>query len=156
VYEAGHEAPAYQPETAYKIFTRLLFNKDIATGEVDTLTNSSYSTGGPADIWAFRTEGPQQPAQFCYVLDTETCTAEQLDVLEAGGEGVVIKDYILVDENSTAIWPDLASASENITGTGPPPATESYTGGAVIGASAASLMSAIWLAAALTAGVLLW
>ncbi|RMZ85375.1 hypothetical protein DV737_g771, partial [Chaetothyriales sp. CBS 132003] len=31
VFQAGHEVPAYQPETAYEIFTRALFNKDIAT-----------------------------------------------------------------------------------------------------------------------------
>jgi carboxypeptidase C (cathepsin A) len=28
VYQAGHEVPAYQPETAYEIFMRVLVNKD--------------------------------------------------------------------------------------------------------------------------------
>jgi carboxypeptidase C (cathepsin A) len=106
LYEAGHEGPAYQPETAYKIFTRVLFNKDVATGEIDTLTNPDYHTEGPDNTWEFRTPGPEQPAQFCYVLDPGTCTSEQREALE-NGTGV-IKDYILVDVNSTAIWPDLA------------------------------------------------
>jgi carboxypeptidase C (cathepsin A) len=33
VFEAGHEVPAYQPETAYEIFRRAMFNLDIASGE---------------------------------------------------------------------------------------------------------------------------
>jgi carboxypeptidase C (cathepsin A) len=41
VYQAGHKVPSYQPETAYRMFMRALFNKDIATGEADTIRNDS-------------------------------------------------------------------------------------------------------------------
>lgn len=41
VFEAGHEVPAYQPETAYAIFRRALFNRDIATGTVDVLAGGT-------------------------------------------------------------------------------------------------------------------
>ncbi|RMZ88721.1 hypothetical protein DV736_g4038, partial [Chaetothyriales sp. CBS 134916] len=47
VFQAGHEVPAYQPETAYEIFTRALFNKDIATGKI-SLTDD-YTTRGLAN-----------------------------------------------------------------------------------------------------------
>jgi hypothetical protein len=36
-YQAGHAIPSHQPETAYKIFTRALFNMDIATGIQSTM-----------------------------------------------------------------------------------------------------------------------
>jgi hypothetical protein len=35
-YRAGHGVPYAQPETAYKIFERALFNLDIATGTQST------------------------------------------------------------------------------------------------------------------------
>ena len=116
VYEAGHEAPAYQPETAYEIFMRVLFNKDVASGTVDTLVNPDYSTTGPASSWNFTTPGPQQPAQFCYTLDTGTCLPNQIAALRNGS--ALIKNYILVDANSTKIWPDLEASGGNETSQG--------------------------------------
>lgn len=58
VFEAGHEIPSYQPETAYRIFTRALFNKDISTGEEDTYAEdgTAYQSEGPPDTWAFKNE----------------------------------------------------------------------------------------------------
>ncbi|TKA76423.1 hypothetical protein B0A55_05196 [Friedmanniomyces simplex] len=57
VYEAGHAAAAYQPETVYRIFQRALFNKDIATGAMSTL-DGSYTSTGPSDTWAIKNEPP--------------------------------------------------------------------------------------------------
>ena len=151
VYEAGHEVPAYQPETAYKIFMRTLFNKDVATGEVDLMQGgSNYSTSGPGDTWQFKTPGPQQPSQFCYVLDTATCTEEQIAVL-GNGTGL-IRDWILVDENSTAIWPGLAEegapgAEESVGAGNGTQGAEPYTGGAE------RLMGSAWLSVVLMAVV---
>jgi hypothetical protein len=56
VYEAGHEVPAYQPETAYKIFTRALFNQDIATGNVSTASEPDYATSGPDNVFNITNE----------------------------------------------------------------------------------------------------
>ncbi|TKX25263.1 serine carboxypeptidase-like protein 3 [Elsinoe australis] len=107
LYEAGHEGPAYQPETAFKIFMRVLNNQDVATGSVDIIGNPDYSTKGPQSVRNVSTAGPQQPAQFCYILDTGTCFDEQIDAVANGT--ALIKDYIVVDANSTKIWPDLAN-----------------------------------------------
>lgn len=106
VYESGHEVPSYQPETAYKIFHRALFNRDISTGEVDTAANGSYSTTGPADTWAFKNEDPPEPLWICYSYDpTATCTEEQIEALLNGS--AVVVDWILENENSTSLYPGI-------------------------------------------------
>lgn len=86
---------------------RALFNKDIATGTVDvTAANGSlYSSTGPSDTWAIKNQVPDQPLQFCYVLDSSTCTEDQSEMV-ANGTGE-IRDFILVDRNSTQLFPWL-------------------------------------------------
>ncbi|KAK1993374.1 serine carboxypeptidase [Colletotrichum falcatum] len=98
VYQAGHAVPAYQPETAYRIFNRALFNRDIATGGVDTARNHTYSTRGPPDTFGIRNELPPQYDDFCYVLDTSTCSAEQVAALRDGT--AVVENYIMVEPAS--------------------------------------------------------
>ncbi|KAH0431460.1 carboxypeptidase s1 [Colletotrichum camelliae] len=95
VYQAGHAVPAYQPESAYQIFNRALFNLDVATGKVDTAANSSYSTQGPSDTFAIKNDIPPQYEDFCYVLDPSACTEAQVAALR-NGTGV-IKDYIMTE-----------------------------------------------------------
>lgn len=116
VYQSGHEVPSYQPETAYEIFMRALFNRDIATGKVDTASNGSYATDGPSDTLAVRNEVPEPEIMFCYTLDTSTCTAEQVDSLKNGT--AVVKDWIVVDANSTRRFPFLKGEDGDSTPTG--------------------------------------
>ena len=100
------QVPAYQPETAYQIFMRALFNKDIATGAIDTANNPSYSTSGPKDTLAHRNEAIEQPLQFCYTLDpSSTCTEEQIEAVLNGS--ATICRYIVKDRNSTLLFPEL-------------------------------------------------
>jgi carboxypeptidase D len=95
VYEAGHEVPAYQPQTAYEIFHRALFNRDLATGKIDTARNGSYSTKGPASTWQFKNQVPESPEPVCYILALEsTCTDDQIASVVNGT--AVIKDYVVV------------------------------------------------------------
>ncbi|ETN39102.1 uncharacterized protein HMPREF1541_05324 [Cyphellophora europaea CBS 101466] len=105
VYEAGHEVPFYQPETAYRVFTRSLFNVDVATGETSTV-DGEYSSIGPEDSWGHRNESPEQPLQYCYVLDPgATCTPEQVEGVENGT--AVVRSWIVVDGNSSVLFPDV-------------------------------------------------
>ncbi|KAJ5702439.1 hypothetical protein N7488_009987 [Penicillium malachiteum] len=96
VYQAGHEVPAYQPQTAYEIFYRSLFNRDLATGKIDTARNASYSTTGPQSTWHIKNELPESPDPVCYILSLEsTCTEDQIaSVLNSTA---VIQDYIVID-----------------------------------------------------------
>ncbi|KAF7194192.1 Carboxypeptidase S1-like B [Pseudocercospora fuligena] len=108
VYQAGHEVPWYQPETAYKIFMRALNNLDIATGtqNVTAQDGTLYGSVGTADTWHIKNEDPPEPLQFCYVLDLDDrCTDDQINaILNHTAE---IQHYIVCDTNSTRLFPEL-------------------------------------------------
>ncbi|KAL4768318.1 Alpha/Beta hydrolase protein [Aspergillus nidulans var. acristatus] len=98
VYQAGHEVPAYQPETAYEIFHRAMFNRDIATGKISTAKNSTYSTKGPSSTWNVTNTVPDSPEPTCYILSLSSyCTEEQTQSVANGT--ALIKDYIVVEES---------------------------------------------------------
>ena len=114
VYESGHEVPAYQPETAYKIFMRSLFNFDIATGNISTTENPDYSTSGPSAVFNITSEPIVDPGSVCYVLDSETCTAEQWESVSNGT--ALVRNWIVIDANSTFLFPDLANGTNQTGG----------------------------------------
>ncbi|POS75865.1 serine carboxypeptidase [Diaporthe helianthi] len=95
VFQAGHAVPSYQPESAYRIFNRVLFNRDVATGEIDTSQNSTYGTVGLADTFGVKSEVPPQYEVFCYSLDPVTCSDEQVEALLDGT--AVIENYIVIE-----------------------------------------------------------
>lgn len=98
VFESGHEVPAYQPQTAYEIFQRAMFNKDIATGQVSTIDNDTYSSEGPASTWHIKNKVPESPKPVCYVLALDaTCTEDQKKSVIDGS--AVIKDYVVVGQS---------------------------------------------------------
>ncbi|KAI0900235.1 serine carboxypeptidase [Annulohypoxylon nitens] len=127
VYEAGHEVPAYQPETAYKMFHRALFNKDIATGTVDLVDNSEYVTEGPVDTWAIKNEDPPDLLHFCYVYDTSTCTDEQIESVLNGTATII--SGIVKDKNSTLLFPEIFGHDDTTSGSqnNPSPTTPAPT-----------------------------
>ena len=104
VFQAGHEVPAYQPETAYQIFTRAIFGKDIATGVIDTVRSVNYSTNGSSTTFEVKNQdlGPPTP-QFYVLALWATCTEEQIESIR-NGTGLV-QDYILVDDNQSHLFP---------------------------------------------------
>ncbi|KAF2261091.1 alpha/beta-hydrolase [Lojkania enalia] len=111
VYQAGHEVPAYQPETAFKIFHRALFNFDIATGNISTLENPDYFTEGPETVYNITSEPVTLPGAQCYVLDRDQCTDEQWETVLNGT--ALIRNWIVVDANTSFLFPDLANGTEN-------------------------------------------
>ncbi|KAI0971009.1 carboxypeptidase S1 [Xylaria arbuscula] len=127
VYEAGHEIPSYQPETAYKLFVRALTNKDIATGTVDTAANPDYATNGTADTWAIKNKNLEDPVHYCYLYDVEdTCTDEQIASILNGS--AVIVSGILQDANSTVLFPEVFNATGGGNGTQSPTPTPTSSG----------------------------
>ncbi|PCH02608.1 Peptidase S10, serine carboxypeptidase [Penicillium occitanis (nom. inval.)] len=101
VYQAGHEVPAYQPETSFAIFNRSLSNLDIATGQISTVKNATYATEGPSSTWDVKNEVPPMPEPTCYVLALwATCTDDEVEAIANGT--AVIEDYILVKEDRTS------------------------------------------------------
>jgi carboxypeptidase C (cathepsin A) len=106
VYEAGHEVPAYQPETAFKIFQRALFNFDIATGNISTLENENYNTTGPSSVANITNDPIPHPAPTCYILDRETCIDAQWETVENGT--ALVRNWIVVDANTSHMFPDIS------------------------------------------------
>ncbi|KAJ4352381.1 uncharacterized protein N0V89_007729 [Didymosphaeria variabile] len=92
VFQAGHEVPYYQPETAYEIFNRVMSGVDVATG---TASIGNYTSGGEASAWGESKMPEAEEQAKCYVWDVlETCAPEEVVVL-ASGKGVT-EDFMLV------------------------------------------------------------
>ena len=126
VYQAGHEIPSYQPETSYKMFVRALFNRDIATGEVDTAGDPDYATEGPDNTWHLKNTPPPDLVRFCYLRDiSATCTWDQYNAILNGT--AVISNGILVDKNSTSLFPELVQNGTGGSGGGNSTVTPSPT-----------------------------
>jgi len=158
VYEAGHEVPAYQPETAFRIFQRALFNFDIATGNVSTIENPGYASKGPSDVSSILNEPVTLPGSQCYVLDRDQCTEEQWETVMNGT--ALVKNWIVVDANTSYLFPELfGNGTSPANGTmkpSPSPSTPAqYTGaassivghgrvmGLEVGAAGAAVLAAV-------------
>ncbi|KAI4717572.1 alpha/beta-hydrolase [Aureobasidium sp. EXF-10727] len=91
VYQAGHLVPSYQPQAAYEIFMRSLFNKDVATGTI--AVSDQYKTNGTEDAWTPSDVLPA-PENECYTLNPDSCTEEEREWLKDGT--AIVKNWILV------------------------------------------------------------
>ncbi|KAK4033943.1 Alpha/Beta hydrolase protein [Parachaetomium inaequale] len=101
VLDAGHEgidaAPWYQPETAYQIFNRVMFNKDVATGKISTTKPlaGAYSTCGPSNVLNVTNAVPAHREAECYLWDIfQTCTALQTEQLRNGT--AILENFIMI------------------------------------------------------------
>jgi Serine carboxypeptidase len=120
IFQAGHEVPAYQPETAYEIFRRSMNNLDIATGNISTVGKVSngkistkgrldviYSTTGHSDTLSFRHAPPPPRAPECYLLAPATCSDDEIDMILNGT--AILHNYILTgrqdDSDSSELKP---------------------------------------------------
>lgn len=103
IYDAGHSVPAYQPETAFQVFARIIAGTSVSTGEAIDI--ASYNTSGAAN--ATHTNSlPSSPTATCWVRNIlNTCTQEQKDMLVAG-TGTLI-DGVLYDDK--ADWSSVVS-----------------------------------------------
>ncbi|SMR47047.1 unnamed protein product [Zymoseptoria tritici ST99CH_3D1] len=111
VYQGTHGSAELQPETALQIFNRAIFGKDIATG---TVPADGYSSKGIQDARSVKNEVQtdwKEIKQVCYLWDLHgTCTDEQIAMVENGT--AVIKDYIIVDKNSTERYPEIVGLGD--------------------------------------------
>lgn len=104
MFQSGHMVPSYQPEASLRVFERALFNKDIASGTVDLTKTGGwggadegaevFASEGPGDTWWRRSEVMPVPESQCYILNTMTCSRDQIQALKNGT--AVVKDYVIV------------------------------------------------------------
>jgi carboxypeptidase C (cathepsin A) len=107
VYDAGHLVPAYQPETAFTIFTRIIQGEDVSTGEPVDL--GSFATSGDANA-THASSAPAMADPTCFIRAVRrTCDTDQQNML-ANGAGVVING-VLYNHESDWIAP-AGSATE--------------------------------------------
>lgn len=99
IYDAGHQIPYYQPETAFAVFTRIIHGCDVSTGgEVDL---STFGTRGPS-ISGHRNVVPPEPASVCWIREAAaSCTEEERAAIQRG-KGMV-KAGIWTPSESIAI-----------------------------------------------------
>ena len=98
VYDAGHLVPAYQPETAFTIFTRVIEGTEIGLGtEVDI---STFGSAGAANA-THTNNAPPMASPTCFVRAVNnTCDVDQKNML-ANGAGVIINGVLY---NNAADW----------------------------------------------------
>jgi len=119
--------PYYQPETAYQIFQRVMFNKDVATGKAEAA--AEYSSTGSNTAFALDGTAPELPPfgqedRDCYVWDIlETCDKGQGAMI--GNGTAITKDFIMVgfrlDNGTEVMYPGgLQADGEEVPGAGPP------------------------------------
>ena len=134
IYNAGHLIPAYQPETMFTVFTRIISGSDISLGRPADL--STYQSNGTANA-TYTSKAPPQKKPICWVRDVQAkCTDEQKAKLLAG-DGVVINGVLYDDKDdwkspdasmsTVAGWPGHAPSP--IAGTAKAQASRSAGGG---------------------------
>ena len=110
IYDSGHLIPAYQPETAFTVFTRIITGTDISTGE--TVDLSSFATAGDRNA-TYTNTVPDLVSPKCYLRNVgSTCTSEQKSMLQ-NGQGVIING-VLYDKESD--WQPPAAEVESLAG----------------------------------------
>ena len=123
IYDAGHLIPAYQPETAFTVFTRVIMGTDISTGEPVDL--STFTTTGDANT-TYVNEVPEQHSPMCWLRSIEsTCSNDQKSLIQQG-QGVIINGAFYNQESD---WKAPESSVSEIAGIpGTLPSSTSTTG----------------------------
>ncbi|KAH8897109.1 alpha/beta-hydrolase [Thozetella sp. PMI_491] len=115
IYQAGHYVPAYQPETAFQVFARIILGNSVSTGEPVSLMD--YNTTGPAKAIS-SLPLPANPSPTCYVrLINSTCPQDAISSI-LQNEGVIINGVWYAESKD---WPGMTmtatSASDAATST---------------------------------------
>jgi hypothetical protein len=100
VFDAGHAVGAFQPETVSRIFDRVMFDKDVATG--DKLVSSNYSTSGSMDVFRVKNVLKEVEGHECYILDVvNTCDGDEKE--ELMNRKAVVENFILQGNGTRAV-----------------------------------------------------
>ncbi len=91
IYDAGHSVPAYQPETAFQVFARIITGTSLSTGQAVDL--SAYNTTGSTNA-THTNSPPSSPSATCWLRDIpDSCTDGQLDDI-VEHKGVIINGVL--------------------------------------------------------------
>ena len=108
IYQAGHAAASYQPETAFQIFARIALGTSISTGDVQDL-DVFVTEGTPTS--EEKDELPDPPSPTCWIRAAhDTCDADQQQML-LNGEGVILNGKLY---STPTDWPLYDSTASTI------------------------------------------
>lgn len=116
IYDAGHLVPAYQPETAFTVFSRVIKGTGISLGL--PIDRSSYSSTGDRNA-THTNSAPSAADPTCYLRAIEkTCNTDQKNMI-ANRAGVIINGVLY---SQSASWSTPASSVSSVAGrpTAPP------------------------------------
>jgi carboxypeptidase C (cathepsin A) len=116
IYDAGHLVPAYQPETMFTVFARIIEGTDIGTGNLIDL--STFASGGDVNS-THSNSAPAMAEPTCYLRAMNaTCNTDQKNMI-ANNAGIIING-ILYDKSTD--WHDPGADATTIAGVpGTPP-----------------------------------
>ena len=124
IYDAGHLIPAYQPETAFTVFTRIIMGTDISTGKNVNLAN--FATGGDANA-TYMNSVPAAVDPKCFIRNIGgSCTDQQKSMLQQG-QGVVINGVLYSSSDDWKAPPPSISVGVGYPGTVPSSMTATAT-----------------------------
>ena len=134
IFDAGHALPAYQPETSFEVFARIMRGTSVSTGEAIDLSN--FNTTGPLNS-THTNKLPDSPAPTCWVRNIlETCNVEQKNKIIAN-DGVIING---IQYDASSDWSPVTSATQS-----PPSGT---AGGNVVTTTTTQILTGFYTATA--------
>ncbi|RFU29752.1 hypothetical protein B7463_g6561, partial [Scytalidium lignicola] len=98
VFQSGHSASSYQPETVYQIFMRAMFDRDVATGKIDLGGHATdqYASQGPSSSWGWTEKLPGIPPQECSLWNMPgSCDDAQNAAVAAGNATINPFDTVI-------------------------------------------------------------
>lgn len=110
IYDAGHLVPAYQPETAFTVFSRVIEGTGISFGL--SINRSDFSTSGDANA-THTNSAPSTADPTCYLRAmNSTCNTDQKNMI-ANRAGVLINGVLYSD---SASWSTPAGSVSSVAG----------------------------------------
>ncbi|KAK6080636.1 serine carboxypeptidase [Seiridium cupressi] len=137
IYQAGHSVPAYQPETAFQVFARIIMGTSVSDGKPIDLP--SYNTTGTANATSSLSL-PASPTGTCWIRNIPgSCSEDQRnELLDPDSGSVAIVNGALVTKSGTSIPSattvvSTATTTEPLTGLFTATSTPSSVAVAVMG-----------------------
>ncbi|RDA91269.1 hypothetical protein CP533_0636 [Ophiocordyceps camponoti-saundersi (nom. inval.)] len=148
IFQAGHSATWYQPETAFQVFARILRGLSVSMGQ--PMDPASYRTTGKPN--STRSEqAPEPPSPTCYARVFGATCDDEASMMARSGGGVVIngilykqsEDWPLASSRPAALAAEASASSSSSTTpaimTGVYMATETPNGGQALSLPACGL-----------------
>jgi len=122
IYQAGHFVPAYQPETSFQVFARIIMGTSISTGE--SIDLSTYNTSGSAAA-SSSLSLPSSPSPTCFIRAIMSSCPEDAIRSIFKGEGVIINGAWYPGSSN---WPGASRTASSVGTSSTPTTSPTLTG----------------------------